>query len=258
MEKGVMNLIKGVMFDMGGTLEDLYFDESNVRRTAHELYRILQRHGIAVPCDETELWDRVYPEVLRYKAEAEVTLLELKPEQIWADYGFCNVPVDREKLIAASEEIAHMWEVTYFDRSLRKNADRMLAGLKELGLYVAAVSNTASLFQVFETLETYGVRQYFDDITLSSIVGYRKPHPYIFQIALCQGRLKPEECAFVGDTLSRDVVGPRKMGYGRVFKINSMLTPVKDCGSYDGFAPDYEIIDIYDVYRILRDERERA
>ncbi len=246
------------MFDMGGTLEDLYFGEKNVKNTAHELYRILQSHGIEVPYGETELWEKVYPEIMRYKAESEITLLELKPHQIWADYGFKNVPVDRQKLIDASEEIAHMWEVTFFDRSLRRNADRMLKGLKELGLYVAAVSNTASVFQVFETLEQYGVRQYFDDITLSSIVGYRKPHPYIFKIALYQGRLKPEECAFVGDTLSRDVVGPRKMGYGRVFKINSELTPVKDIGTYDGFAPDYEIQDIYDVYRILKDERQEA
>ena len=247
-------MIKGVMFDMGGTLEDLYFDDSNIKRTAHALYEILQKHGIEVPYGEQELWDIVYPEILRYKDEAEVTLMELKPEQIWADYGFAKVPIDRQKLIAVSEEIAHMWEITYFDRSLRQNAAEMLKGLKELGLFVSAVSNTASLFQVFGTLEQYGVRQYFDDITLSSIVGYRKPHPYIFQVALCQAQLKPEECAFVGDTLSRDVVGPRRMGYGRVFKINSMLTPVKDKGQKGDFAPDYEVTDIYDVYRILKDE----
>ena len=151
-------MIKGVMFDMGGTLEDLFFNESNIKRTAHELYAILQKHGIEVPYGEDELWALVYPEILRYKEEAEGTLMELKPEQIWADYGFCKVPVDRKKLIEVSEEIAHMWEVTYFDRSLRKNAAEMLAGLKELGLYVCAVSNTASLFQVFDTLEQYGVR----------------------------------------------------------------------------------------------------
>lgn len=249
-----MNLIKGVMFDMGGTLEDLHFNESNLHRTAQGLYAILQKHGIDVPYDAASLWERVYPQILRYKEEAEDTLMELKPEQIWADYGFRGIPVDRNKLIAVSEEIAHMWEVTYFDRSLRENAAKTLAGLKELGLYVAATSNTASLFQVFDTLEHYGVRQYFDDITLSSVVGYRKPHPHIFQIALCQARLKAEECAFVGDTLSRDVAGPRKMGFGRVFKINSMLTPLKDIGNYGDLAPDYEVTDIYDVYRILKSE----
>jgi putative hydrolase of the HAD superfamily len=242
------------MFDMGGTLEDLFSDESNLQRTSHELYRILGEHGIDVPYGEAELWDKVYPEILRYKAESERTLMELKPEQIWADYGFKDIPVDREKLLDASEEIAHMWEVTYFNRNLRKNADKMLAGLKELGLYVAAVSNTASVFQVFSSLQEYGVRQYFDDITLSSIVGYRKPHPKIFQIALSQAQLRPEECAFVGDTVSRDVIGPRKVGFGKVFKIVSFLTPLKDLGNYDGYAPDYEVQDIYDVYTILKRE----
>lgn len=247
-------MIKAVMFDMGGTLEDLYFDESNIRRTAHALYSILKRNEIEVPYGEAELWEKVYPEILRYKDESEVTMMELKPEQIWADYGFRNVAVDRTKLIAASEEIAHMWETTYYDRSLREHAAETLAGLKQLGMHVAAVSNTASLFQVFDTLEEYGVREYFDEITLSSIVGYRKPHPHIFEIAMHQGRLKAEECAFVGDTISRDVLGPRKLGFGRVFKINSMLTPVKDVGDYGGLAPDYQVTDIYDVYRILEQE----
>lgn len=249
-------MIKAVMFDMGGTLEDLNFSDDNLRRTAHELYTILINHNIAVPYGETELWDKVYPEILRYKDESEQTMIELKPEQIWPDYGFYKIDVDRDKLITASEEIAHMWETTYYDRSLRKNAAKMLAGLKELGLYIAAVSNTASLFQVFDTLEEYGVREYFDEITLSSIVGYRKPHPNIFKIALYQGCFKPEECAFVGDTISRDVSGPRKLGFGRVFKINSMLTPLKDIGDYGDLAPDYQMTDIYDVYRILKKELE--
>ncbi len=250
-------MIKAVMFDMGGTLEDISADAENGIRTAHELYRIITEHGIQVPYGEKELWDIVLPDILQYKVDAEHTLVELKPEQIWADHGFKRVPIsdeDRGKLIACSEEIAHMWEVTYFNRKLREHAAEMLAGLKSLGLYVAAVSNTASLFQVFDTLKEYGVRQYFDDITLSSITGYRKPHPYIFRTALCQADLDASECAFVGDTLSRDVIGPRKMGYGLVFKINSWFTPQKDKGrNWDGIAPDYEVTDIYDVYLILKE-----
>ena len=250
-------MIKAVMFDMGGTLEDISADESNAVRTAHELYRIITEHGITVPYGEQELWEIVLPEILRYKKEAEGTLIELKPEQIWLDHGFKHVPLsdeDKKKLVDCSEEIAYMWEVTYFNRKLREHAAEMLAGLKSLGLYVAAVSNTASLFQVFDTLKQYGVRQYFDDITLSSITGYRKPHPYIFRTALCQADLPASECAFVGDTLSRDVIGPRKMGYGMIFKINSWFTPQKDMGrNWDGVEPDYQVTDIYDVYRILKE-----
>ena len=250
-------MIKAVMFDMGGTLEDISADEENGLRTAHELYRIITEHGIKVPYSEEELWKIVLPDILQYKVDAEHTLVELKPEQIWDEWGFKRVPLsdeDRKKLRDCSEEIAYMWEVTYFNRKLREHAAEMLAGLKSLGLYVAAVSNTASLFQVFDTLKQYGVRQYFDDITLSSITGYRKPHPYIFRTALCQADLDASECAFVGDTLSRDVIGPRKMGYGLIFKINSWFTPQKDQGrNWDGVEPDYQVTDIYDVYRILKE-----
>ena len=135
-----------------------------------------------------------------------------------------------------------------------EHAAEMLRGLKEdLGLYLAAVSNTGSLFGVFDVLKQYGIREFFDDVTLSSIVSYRKPHPYIFRIAIEQSGFRPEECAFVGDTLSRDVVGPRKVGYGKIFKINSFLSPLKDIGKFD-VAPDYEIEDIYEVYEILKKE----
>ena len=247
-------MIKAVMFDMGGTLEDLYSDEKNDRATAYALYEILKKHGIEVPYEAEPLWKIVGAGITAYKKNSEVTLIELKPEEIWCDWGFKDIPVDREKIAEISEEIAHMWETTFYDRKLREHAAEMLKGLKEdLGLHVAVVSNTGSLFQVFDTLTKYGVRQYFDEITLSSIVGYRKPHPYIFRIAYEQAHLDPSECAFVGDTLSRDVVGPRRAGFGRIFKINSFLTKQKDIGKFD-VAPDYEVTDIYDVYTLLKKE----
>ena len=251
-------MIKAVMFDMGGTLEDLYSDERNDKATAHSLYEILKRHDIDVPYEAEPLWDIVGAGIQAYKKHSELTLIELKPEEIWCDWGFKDVPVDREKLAEISEEIAHMWETTFYDRRLREHAAEMLKALKEdLNMHVSVVSNTGSLFQVFSTLKNYGVRQYFDEITLSSIVGYRKPHPNIFRIACAQAGLDPSECAFVGDTLSRDVVGPRKMGFGRVFKINSFLTPQKDIGKFS-VEPDYQITDIYDVYTLLKKEREQA
>ena len=250
-------MIKAVMFDMGGTLEDLYTCDRNQNATAYALDKILKSHGIETPYGAEELWSIVGPQIDAYKKESEKTMIELKPEQIWPDYGFKGIDVDRQKLIDCSEEIAAMWEVTNFDRKLRPHVKELLKGLKEdLGLYLAAVSNTGSLFGVFDVLKQYGIREYFDDVTLSSIVSYRKPHPYIFRIAIEQSGFRPEECAFVGDTLSRDVVGPRKVGYGKIFKINSFLSPLKDVGHFD-VAPDYEITDIYEVYEILKKENGR-
>ena len=51
----------------------------------------------------------------------------------------------------------------------------LLEGLKGLGMKLGVISNTAALYQVFRTLEEYGIRDYFQDVTLSSVTGYRKP-----------------------------------------------------------------------------------
>lgn len=247
-------MIKAVMFDMGGTLEDLHTEERNSRATAKELYRILTEHGIEVPYEAEELWTKVGAQINAYKDWSVVSQRELKPEEIWVDWGFKDIPCDKEKLAACSEEIAHMWEVTFYDRSLRYHVPEMLKGLKELGLYVGVVSNTGSLFEVYDILKQYGVRQYFDDIVLSSVTGYRKPHPYIFEIALRNAQLKPEECAYVGDTRSRDIVGPKKCGFGETFQIVSELTKLKDGNNFDDIVPDHTVSDMLDVYNILREE----
>ena len=247
-------MIRAVMFDMGGTLEDIYTDDASIKATAQSLYNILKSHNIQCPYSVDELWDKVFANHQIYKKYAEKTNRELKPEEIWGDYCFKGLDIDRNQVIACSEEIAYMWETTYYHRSLRPHVKETLDGLKnDLGLYLSVISNTASLFQVFSTLDEYGIRDYFEDVTLSSITGYRKPHPYVFEVALRQAKLKPEECCYVGDTVSRDVEGPKENGYAETFQIDSFLTSKRDIGTYK-FKPEHKIEDIYEVYTILKAE----
>ena len=86
-------MIKAVMFDMGGTLEDLYSDEKNDKATAYALYEILKKHEIKVPYEAEELWKIVGAGIQAYKKDSERTLRELKPEEIWVDWGFKDIPV---------------------------------------------------------------------------------------------------------------------------------------------------------------------
>ena len=151
-----------------------------------------------------------------------------------------------------------MWEITYFHRALRPRAAEMLEGLKGLGLKLGVISNTAALYQVFDILEEYGIRDYFRDVTLSSVTGVRKPDPIIFQVALRQLRSKPEECVYVGDTVSRDIIGSKRAGFAKAIQIGSQLTKEKDQGILREFEPDYLVEDIYEVYPIVRALTEKV
>ena len=117
--------------------------------------------------------------------------------------------------------------------------------------------NTASLYSVFDVLEQYGIRDYFEDVTLSSVTGYRKPHPSIFQISLRQMQAKPEECAYVGDTISRDIIGAKRMHFGAAIQIQSFLSAQKDAGVDAAYQPDHIIRELPELVDYL-EERNRA
>ena len=245
-------MIQAVMFDMGGTLEDLYSDEKNNKATAYALYDILKKHGLEVPYEAEPLWDIVGARIQAYKKNSEKTLIELKPEEIWCDWGFKDIDIDKQKLAEISEEIAHMWEITYYHRVLRPRVAEMLGELRAMGMKLGIISNTAALFQVFDSLEAYGIRDCFRDVTLSSVTGLRKPCGDIFTVSLRQMQSRPEECVYVGDTVSRDVIGSKRAGFAVAIQIQSKLTREKDRRAEGAMAADFVISDIYQVAEVVR------
>ena len=157
-------------------------------------------------------------------------MLEAKPEEIWPGYYLKSFGFDREKLLPITEELANLWEITYYHRELRPGVKELLDGLKARGYHIGVISNNASLYNVFNVLEMYGIRDYMEDVTVSSVTGYRKPHPEIFRISMRQMRCRPENCVYVGDTVSRDIIGAKRAGFGRAAQIYSFLTAQKDVG----------------------------
>ena len=223
-------MIDTVLFDMGGTLEDIYVDDASKEASAREVLRILKEKGFSVSMD--------VPEAMQELAEG------------WVLNG--RFGLDFETVKPFAEELAHMWEVTYYHRSLRPGVKEMLEGLKGLGMKLGVVSNTASMYQVFWILKEYGIRDYFQDVTLSSVTGYRKPDPNIFLVSLKQVQSDPSTCAYVGDTFSRDVIGPQRLGFGATFHIHSHLTASRDKDVPDSVKATYSISEICEVYTILK------
>jgi len=83
-----------------------------------------------------------------------------------------------------------------------------LRPMVKLGL----VSNFTDVSFVEESLESLGIHDFFDSITVSAGCGWRKPHPRIFQTLLKNLNVKPEECLFVGDEVDSDIRGSKMVG----------------------------------------------
>jgi len=246
-------MIDTVLFDMGGTLEDIFVDDESRAGSARGVLEICAGHGFSLQ-EDTETTVRKLKEGWdAYGKQRDSDNRELKPEEIWGNYVMPLFGLSFDQVKPFAEELAHMYEVTHYHRVLRPRVKEMLDGLQSLGMKLGIISNTASLYQVFETLDEYGIRGYFRDVTLSSVTGYRKPDTNIFRVSLYQMRSEAENCAYVGDTYSRDIVGATRAGFGKTFHIHSLLTVLKDTGVYEE-KPDHTISDIYEVYTILKEE----
>ena len=246
-------MIDTVLFDMGGTLEDIHVDDESRHASIQGVLDILRAHGIDPGKDFETAASAINAGWERYGAYRDPRQRELKPEEIWGSFVLTDFGLDEESVRSYAEELAHMWEVTHYHRALRPHVREMLEGLKDLGMKLGVISNTASLYQVFDILKEYGIRDYFQDVTLSSVTGYRKPNPNIFMVSLHQVQSDPAHCAYVGDTISRDVIGPIRMGFGATFHIDSYLTRLKDTHVSPDVKATYNIQDIYEVYTILKE-----
>jgi putative hydrolase of the HAD superfamily len=90
---------------------------------------------------------------------------------------------------------------------------QILSRIRAAGLRVGLVSNASYLPRLMKAqLVHLGVVQDFDALTWSSEVGFRKPHPAIYQDALKKLRVAPESVLFVGDRIKEDVQGPQSLG----------------------------------------------
>ena len=88
-----------------------------------------------------------------------------------------------------------------------------LAALRQRGLRLGCVSNAfmaaATLHRI---MEERGLGQFLELTVSSCELGYRKPHPRIYQAALRGMGVAPGETVFVGDRLDADVEGPAALG----------------------------------------------
>jgi len=250
--KDVERMITTVLFDMGGTLEDIWVDEESRQSAIARLDTMLRGWGLSPGVSPEELRACVERGWKRYEAVRSVGDVELKPAQIWGDYVLTDFDFPRDILLPHCEEIAHMWEITYYHRRLRPRVKEMLTALQDAGLKLGVISNTAALYQVFDSLEEYGIRDFFRDVTLSSVTGFRKPCRDIFTVSLRQMQSRPEECVYVGDTVSRDVIGSKRAGFAAAIQIVSRLTREKDQQVTAAPEADAVIEEIYQVAETVR------
>lgn len=104
-------------------------------------------------------------------------------------------------------------------------AEACLARLKNAGCKIAVCSNWG--WDLRADLRPTGLAGYVDAYVTSAQVGFRKPHPRIYQAALDANDARAENALFVGDNVRTDVLGPQNAGMRAILLTSS---PAEDFG----------------------------
>ncbi|MGI4791145.1 MAG: HAD-IA family hydrolase [Janthinobacterium lividum] len=123
--------------------------------------------------------------------------------------------------------LAAAFTATSFTRYVHPNAIVLLEQLKRRGFLLGAVSDWEDTLP--DVLTELRLDLYFDALSVSACVGATKPNPLIFQDALGQLDLLPEECLHVGDWLELDVAGARAAGIHPLLFDWAERCPDADC-----------------------------
>lgn len=205
--------IKAICFDVGGTLR-VALDKQE--REVENIKRIQELIGLNGPPGE-------FARVLsanenKYRIWSRKTLLEMKEEDLWSTFMLPDQPNQfvRENAVILNQ----LWRESRIKKIL-PDAVETIKILSKRGYLLGIISNTTSSVEVPELLKENGLTDLFRSVILSTVFGRRKPHPSLFISCSKELGVAPDECAYVGDIISRDVVGGRQAGYGEITIINA-------------------------------------
>ncbi len=232
---------KAIGFDWAHTLVDL--GEEDDRRPLEKVFACLQEKQIALP--DFEVCLRKSRELFRPMIElSRTTHREARYEEV-LKYLLFYFRVPCEGKVSLQELLRVYYQEVYKERVVFPEVVAVLEQLNQWGVSMGIVSNTTNpVFMKELELEDSGLKKFFDFTIYSSEVPFRKPHPSIFQLAISRFPFPPAEILFVGDSLSVDIFGSRRVGM-RTAWLNRR-------GEQADICPDYELASLEDLLRIHR------
>jgi len=220
-------VIKAIFFDVGGTL----VTKANFpTRDLNAITKIATL--VNETCTPHELAGKILNGEREYKSWRSRSFIELPLEERWTRFLLPDLPAELVKHNA--EQLQNLWSESRGKKHVPPETVSTVEELDKRGYLLGTISHTSPKY-----LASAGILPLFKTIIHASKFGWRKPHPAPFLAAAKQSGVLPEECAYIGDKPSRDVVGAREAGFGMVIQV--MLSTEPPEGEPCPMRPDFLI-----------------
>jgi len=232
-------VIRAVFFDLGGTLLVMRRDRVVRKLLAEEGREVSQDRIHSAYMKVESWWLSVYGK------------RTLNPEETYEAYRDLDAKVFLHLFPGESpdeaDRISRLARTRWPELEkqvpleLYPDAEPLLKRLQSDSYSLALISNAPP--DTGKIVEALGLTKYLETVVISGAVGYSKPNPEIFRIALRQANVRPAQTIHVGDLYESDVLGARSAG------IEGVLI------DRDGVGKEYEcprIKSLAELYRFIQ------
>lgn len=197
--------VKGIIFDYGGTIDTRGVHWSEVIWDAYQKAQVLitkEQFRDAYVFAERELARTRH--ILPEHDFHDLLLIKMRIE---LQYLAASQFIPSELIDPKSREIAK-----YCYEAARQCVDEAKPVLKALYKEYPMVLVSNFYGNVEAVLKDFGIRQYFQKIIESAVVGIRKPDPRIFELGCEALGISPDHTLVVGDSYKKDIQPAESIG----------------------------------------------
>ena len=238
-------MIKGVFFDLGGTL---YTYKNIPTATAPLLHKALEKVGVVASKDQVKN---------AYLEATNLTIKEYSCKSYYLHESFFLAVFKSfiELLGGIAKNELNDWYIKSHREcivnclELKTDCISVLKTLKKKGVYISIVSNIDQ--DMLEPLIARDqLNKYLHHWTSSEKVKSCKPDKKIFQHALKLANLRAKEILFVGDSPEHDIAGASRLGMRTILITDGGMPPPLQSG-VKKVTPDFTIKELSDILGVI-------
>lgn len=230
--------IKGILFDLYGTLIDIETDES-----LDEIYRAIAHYLVyqGVYLHRGQVRERYYAIMRQQKDARGEEYPEIDVEAIWNELLLQQGIKSGYMRGQQAKVIAHIY------RGISRKRLRLYPNVKEVlnelqaRYQLALVSDAQPCFALPE-IRAVGLEGYFNPVIISSYYGFRKPDSRLFNKALDKMGISRSEAITVGNDMFRDIYGAQLLGIRTIFFDSN-----QGAKTHENVVPAYRVQQFEDI-----------
>jgi putative hydrolase of the HAD superfamily len=196
------NQITDVFFDLDHTLWDF---EKNSALTFEKIFNQLNIH---LKLDDfLAVYEGINHKYWKLYRENKISQTELRHKRLIKTFQAIDYTFDPDNIDLISNQ--YILNLSTFS-NLSEGTLSLLQGLQQK-YQLHVITNGFEIVQ-HHKIKNSGLSPYFKNVFTAEKVGYKKPHPVIFEYALRQSNTAAVKSLMIGDSLEADILGALNIG----------------------------------------------